>query len=129
MERLLVTMSEYTIRFRELQADSFKFTVEKFLDAYVAQVVRHGTNIHAWYRGSIVYSLIGVWDSNLRASSHRRRFHKEVIYYALRSVAHKDLVKRFGQNYTKDDTYNFFCWNRGNIVYPKGMVPKTRYEF
>lgn len=53
-------MSGYTIRFRELQADSFKFTVEKFLDAYAAQVVRHGTDIHAWYRGSIVYSLIGV---------------------------------------------------------------------
>ena len=122
-------MSEYTIRFRELQADSFKFTVEKFLDAYAEQVVRHGTDIHAWYRGSIVYSLIGVWDSNLRASSNRRRFHKEVIYYALRSVAHEDLVKRFGQNYTKDDTYDFFCWNGGNIVYPKGMAPKIRYEF
>lgn len=47
----------------------------------------------------------------------------------LRSVAHEDLVKRFGQNYTKDDAYKFFCWNSGNIVYPKGMAPKTRYEF
>ena len=122
-------MSEYTIRFRELQADSFKFTVEKFLDAYAAQVVLYGTNIHAWYRGNTVYSLVGVWDSNLRASSHRRRFHKEVIYYALRSVAYEDLVKRFGQNYTKDNTYDFFCWNGGNIVYPKGMAPKTCYEF
>lgn len=48
-------MSEYTIRFRDLQADYFKFTVEKFLDAYAAQVVRHGTDIHTWYRGNIVY--------------------------------------------------------------------------
>lgn len=53
-------MSEYIIRFRDLHADSFKFTVDKFLDAYAAQVVRHGTDIHAWYRGNIVYSLIGV---------------------------------------------------------------------